>query len=478
MTNPFLILFYHLLESTLWAFILILFLHIHKNGPSNQRLWVYRIATFKFIVPTLLLGSLFPLPNYQETMPLLIVIADPLEKWANGEIAGPDTSLLMWGWIGVGLLLGIRVMFLLVRFISRLKPTLHPFIGRHQQCLEQALVSMQLPKHSLEGYTSESGPSIGLFGIFRPRIIAKHELLEVLNDRELIAALQHEIVHKTRRDNFWRLAIDGITNFFWFHPIVWYLRKRQIIETEKACDEHVLSSGQPSQTYANCLLKAAEFCYPKTCLYSVSLSEASIKSRVINVIQYPNKKHKMKTTTIVITALALVLGSFTLLASTQKQVAGQEYGLAAVDVSPRAISQIPPIYPEALKAQGINGSVLLSFVITSEGDVKDVEPILHKTTRYEFIEPSIKAVSQWKFTPAQVNGMPVNVRVIAPIAFSAENPLFQKIKDSSNPEDQKFMKYLYDELKANNERNSGEAFRNRYNEIWEEYRQYVEKHNL
>ena len=89
--------------------------------------------------------------------------------------------------------------------------------------------------------------------------IRSYYVLKCLHAEELRSALQHEILHWKNRDHWWRLFVETMVSVLWFHPLVWYLRKQLTLETEKRCDEEVIGSGTRSQSYANCLLKAASF---------------------------------------------------------------------------------------------------------------------------------------------------------------------------------------------------------------------------
>ena len=77
----------------------------------------------------------------------------------------------------------------------------------------------------------------------------------------------------------------------------------------------------------------------------------------------------------------------------------------------------PPVYPIAMKRQGISGEVLLEFVVDARGNVHDVTVV--KSTHKEFEQPAIDAISQAKFSPGKIHGKAVSALVQKyPISFN------------------------------------------------------------
>jgi periplasmic protein TonB len=70
-------------------------------------------------------------------------------------------------------------------------------------------------------------------------------------------------------------------------------------------------------------------------------------------------------------------------------------------------TKVEPRYTELARQAHLQGVVVLRAVIDERGNVIDVE--LRKRLRFGLDEEAVKAVSQWKFTPALLNGRPVKV---------------------------------------------------------------------
>ncbi|MEO1136608.1 MAG: TonB family protein [Pseudomonadota bacterium] len=67
------------------------------------------------------------------------------------------------------------------------------------------------------------------------------------------------------------------------------------------------------------------------------------------------------------------------------------------------VIRIPPPYPESCRARGAQGSVVVEFDVSPEGNV--VNPRVISSPDRCFVRPVIKAVSGWKYPPAAGGGM-------------------------------------------------------------------------
>jgi protein TonB len=95
---------------------------------------------------------------------------------------------------------------------------------------------------------------------------------------------------------------------------------------------------------------------------------------------------------------------------------GQLYNLAQVDHIPAVLYQARPVYPSALAKNGITGEATISFVVDSQGNVRNVSTV--KSTHAEFGTAAVEAVQKWKFQPGQKGGILVNTRMSVPVVFN------------------------------------------------------------
>jgi TonB family protein len=121
------------------------------------------------------------------------------------------------------------------------------------------------------------------------------------------------------------------------------------------------------------------------------------------------------------------------------------YDLHEVEVLPRPqnvadfTAALHSAYPAHLRDAGVGGTVQVAFIVGLDGVPGDVRVI--STPDSSFSAPSVQAVSLLRFTPAQVQGRPVAVRVEQPITWRAEaapapaaaaNPVIRRLGINGN----------------------------------------------
>jgi protein TonB len=82
---------------------------------------------------------------------------------------------------------------------------------------------------------------------------------------------------------------------------------------------------------------------------------------------------------------------------------------------PRLLREVKPEYTEEARQRGTEGEVVLEIVVRRDGSVGDVR--LVNGLRYGLNDRAIAAVRQWRFTPAQRRGAPVDVLVEVAVEF-------------------------------------------------------------
>ena len=80
---------------------------------------------------------------------------------------------------------------------------------------------------------------------------------ETWDGERLRAVLLHERAHVARHDSLLALIGDAAAAIYWFHPLVWLIARRTILERERACDEAVLAGGIAPAVYAGAILEVA-----------------------------------------------------------------------------------------------------------------------------------------------------------------------------------------------------------------------------
>ncbi|MBO6076962.1 MAG: TonB family protein [Fibrobacter sp.] len=83
------------------------------------------------------------------------------------------------------------------------------------------------------------------------------------------------------------------------------------------------------------------------------------------------------------------------------------YEAGEVDVQAQVLREIQPKFPEKAKRMGVSGYVKVLIVIDVYGDVAQAQVLTQEPAGYGFDNEALKAVRQWKFSPAQLGGFPV-----------------------------------------------------------------------
>jgi len=96
---------------------------------------------------------------------------------------------------------------------------------------------------------------------------------------------------------------------------------------------------------------------------------------------------------------------------------GNIFNLKDLDQVPQVRGvQARPNYPFEMRRAGLNGEVVLRFVVDTNGDVRDVEVI--RSSQREFESAAQQAVLKWKYKPGRKGGKPVATRMQIPIVFN------------------------------------------------------------
>ncbi|MBN1595760.1 energy transducer TonB [candidate division FCPU426 bacterium] len=93
------------------------------------------------------------------------------------------------------------------------------------------------------------------------------------------------------------------------------------------------------------------------------------------------------------------------------------FEITEVDVPPKPLSQIMPLYPLQAKLKGIEGKVICEVVVQADGSV-DAIKVVSSTPGNLFAAAAVNAVAKWRFQPGTRAGQPVATRVIVPLVFA------------------------------------------------------------
>ncbi len=82
---------------------------------------------------------------------------------------------------------------------------------------------------------------------------------------------------------------------------------------------------------------------------------------------------------------------------------------------PRLLYKVEPQYTQEAKDAGIQGTVVLSVEIGTDGIVRNVD--VQRSLEPELDERAIEAVRQWRFTPGMKDGVPATIASVIEVNF-------------------------------------------------------------
>lgn len=95
---------------------------------------------------------------------------------------------------------------------------------------------------------------------FRPTLLLPTQLWESLDDDSRAAVLLHELAHVRRGDHRWCWLEWAVLTIYWWHPLVWWLRRSLRDESETCCDAWVVALlPRARRAYAEALVTATAF---------------------------------------------------------------------------------------------------------------------------------------------------------------------------------------------------------------------------
>jgi protein TonB len=75
-----------------------------------------------------------------------------------------------------------------------------------------------------------------------------------------------------------------------------------------------------------------------------------------------------------------------------------------------------PIYPDAARAAGIEGDVIIRAIIGKDGNLLSLR-VVNTQIDPQLARAAVEAVNQWRYSPTLLNGIPVETETIMTISF-------------------------------------------------------------
>jgi TonB family protein len=287
----------------------------------------------------------------------------------------------------------------------------------------EALRSEMAPRAEVR-ISSEVAQPAG-FGLRQPVVLLPEGFFTMDSQAQRTVAC-HELLHVARRDWLWIVVEEMARALFWFHPAVWWLVERIQESREQLIDRLVIARIPSKRAYMAALVAFADGSPRPAILATAFLRRRHLRSRLRKLV----KESVMSRRRLVWTAVVLVgVMAGAVVGTVMALPLGWPIGEAAADARqavdgkdpgvtlPKVISEVKPQYtPEALRAK-IEGTVMMTAVVRTDGTPDDIEITMSLDTEYGLDEQAVAALSQWRFEPGRKDGKPVSVRVAIEMRF-------------------------------------------------------------
>ena len=266
-------------------------------------------------------------------------------------------------------------------------------------------------------------------GVRRPLVILPDALVRDAGAEALTAAIGHELVHVRRRDYLLNLIYEIVFLPLSFHPAAALMRRRITQTRELRCDELVAELLLHPEVYARSLVQLAGSAMPFTRrarTVTVGIADADILEVRIMSLLGRTKLSVRRNRIFLIAALVLLALPCAAAASfavhlNVNQSLSQEPGTGQPnprDRKARLIYHTEAAYTDDARAKNIEGKVVLSITVGTDGVVRDVEVT---TPLYPSLDQSaIAAARTWRFEPYLKDGQPTAKQMSVEVYFSPQ----------------------------------------------------------
>jgi TonB family protein len=415
-----------LVQNTIFLLLVLLLLAAWRKLPARIKYFILIFSMIKLLIP-----PVANLPFSHSALasnlmkPVTASITLIISASANEGVAyWPELLFLTWLAIVVILLaIPLYNSFKLVRQIRILSPLVLPeyLLSNNIAVYESRLVSLPLSLKLIKS-------CIVLPSNWRSWPVELQK-----------AVIAHERAHIRQYDSWLQLLQILVRAFYFYHPLVWLLCKQMDGYREMVCDDQAIRhSAINNRDYAHHLLRLSENYLRNYGAFEPGNALIRRRNQLLHRITYQLQENTMKKISK-IQAAALSCLLLALLVIFSMQCSKKEPGQSAIKETqetllkyakePELVSQVQPSYPELARKAGMQANFLVKLLVKKDGQVGDAS--ITKTSPFDakadtvayksmFEESALGAVKQWKFKPAEKDGMPVDAWIMVTIRFKLQ----------------------------------------------------------
>lgn len=426
-----LILYIAKVNIALAVFYLLYVLLLRKDTFIRLRRYYFLSAIiFSLAYPLITVASLGNLMDFRSAAPeteTFVMIGELSMGELIIEDVEPATTPIDWTAVAKNVLL-VGIVFLSLRFVWQLCSIIR---------IKWKSEKRTLFGHSIYHLSDEITP----FSFFKWIFIHT----ENHSEEELRQILLHELTHAHQWHSADVMLMEMMCILFWYNPTVWLMKRDMAINLEFLADNAVLQKGIDTQQYQYHLLQLT---YHESAVRIVNnFNVPQLKQRIImmNTNKSPMKK-LAKYLSVLPLALLLIMANSMYAQANEMQEPQKEIApppppppqepqkkesksneiFVVVEQQPQFPGGTSALmkflsenieYPKEAQEKGIQGRVIVNFVVEKDGSVSDVnvvrgqDPLLDaEATRVVPLMPN--------WTPGVQKGERVRVRYTLPIVFS------------------------------------------------------------
>lgn len=256
------------------------------------------------------------------------------------------------------------------------------------------------------------------WGVWRPCVVLPDAAC-TWSDERLDAVITHELSHVVRRDALSHLIAQVTAAVWWWHPLMWMAVRSARLERERACDDLVLTKGARASDYATDLMTFVDALKPSSLHSPTTLAMArhsQLEGRVMAILDSGMNRRGVSQSGVLAAMLVMVLAlPLSAMGTVPVQEPQTPVRIGGTVKPPTKIKDVRPVYPDAARAEGVEGIVIVEARIGTDGSVLEVK-VIRSIPALD--DAAVEAVRQWEFQPTLLNGNPVEVMMTATVNFS------------------------------------------------------------
>lgn len=280
--------------------------------------------------------------------------------------------------------------------------------------------------------TDDLGPAVA--GVVRPVVLVPRWVV-ALDESSQRVLLAHEVEHARERDTRLLMSAAVLTALLPWNPVVWWLASRLRVAVELDCDQRVLARNPGVRRYVDLLLLSAERPRLAGRFLAAHFGEraSDLERRIEGMTESALKWRRALLTGVLATLLIGVACESPrpdpvapgLVAKPGRGTSSSGTASAATYFEfqvEKPVAQVPgggmPRYPDVLRQAGVEGEVLVAFVVDENGTA-DTSTFKVLRSTHELFTGAVKnALPTMRFAPAEVGGRKVKQLVQQPFSFA------------------------------------------------------------